>query len=120
MCTCPATGSSLIEVSCICICAEHHFACSVDNAVIGVCGNVVQERFDKLFSVYHCLSLSCPDGIECNQQLIINSSCIIEKQPDNFLNALEAFGQQGRRCALSGVNWVFWPYGIGVAVNGDS
>jgi hypothetical protein len=77
--TCSAAESSFIEVSCICMCTEHHFTCSVDNAIIGVCGDVVQEHFDKLFSVYHCLSLSSTDGIECNQQLVIDSSCITKQ-----------------------------------------
>jgi hypothetical protein len=51
MCTCSAVGSSLIEVSCIYMCPEYHVTCSVDNAVIGVCGDVVQEHIHKLFSV---------------------------------------------------------------------
>ena len=95
MCTCSAAGFSLIEVSCICMCTEHHYGgtMSVENALIGVvCGNVVQEHFDQLFSVYPCLSLSCADGIECNQMLVIDSSCVIKEQPNNLLNALEAFG----------------------------
>jgi hypothetical protein len=71
--------------------AEYHVTCSVDNAVIGVCGDIVQERFNKSFCVYHCLSLPCADGIECYQQLITDSLCIIQWGPDNFLNALEAF-----------------------------
>jgi hypothetical protein len=78
MCTCSAAGSSLVEVSCICMCAEYHVTCSVNNALVGVCGNVVQERFNKLFHVYRCLSLLCTDGIECYQQLINDSSCIIQ------------------------------------------
>jgi hypothetical protein len=51
----------------------YHVTCSVDKTVIGVCGNVVQEHFNKLFCVYHCLSLSCADGIECYQQHIFNN-----------------------------------------------
>ncbi len=51
MCTCPAAGLNLVEVSCICMRTEYHVTCSVDNAIIGVCGNIVQERFDKLLSV---------------------------------------------------------------------
>ncbi len=77
MCTCSAVGSRFLEVSCICMRAEYHVTCSVDNAIIGVCGDVVQEHFNKLFHVYHCLSLSCADSIECYQQLIIDSLCII-------------------------------------------
>ncbi len=58
---------------------EYHATCSVDNAIIGVvCGNVVQESFNKLFRVYHCLSLLCADGIECYQQLISDSLCKIQ------------------------------------------
>ncbi len=57
---------------------EHHVTRSVDDAVIGVCCKIVQEHFDKLFSVYHCLSLSCADGIECNLQLAIDSTCIMK------------------------------------------
>jgi hypothetical protein len=61
----PVARSSFIEVSCICMRAEYHVTCSVDNAVVGVCGVVVQERFNKLFCVYRCLSLLCADDIEC-------------------------------------------------------
>ncbi len=118
--TCSAAGFSLIEASCICMCAERHVACSVYNAIIGVCGNIAQERFNKLFSVYHCLSLTCTDGIECSQKLVIDSSCVIKEPPNNLLNTLEVFGQQGADVSLSGVNWVFWPYEIDVAVNGNS
>ncbi len=58
--------------------AEYHVTCSVDNALIGVCGDIVQEHFDKLFSVKHCLSLSCADGIELYQQLNNDSLCIMK------------------------------------------
>jgi hypothetical protein len=65
MCTCSAVRSSFVEVSCICMHTEYHVTCTVDNAIVGVCGNVVQEHVNKLFHVYCCLSLSCADGIEC-------------------------------------------------------
>jgi hypothetical protein len=65
MCTCSAVRSSFVEVSCICMRAEDHVTCFVDNAIIGVCGDVVQECFNKVSHVYCCLSLSCADGIEC-------------------------------------------------------
>ncbi len=51
MCTYFEAGLSLVEVSCIYMRTEYHVTCSVDNAIIGVCGHIVQERFDKLFSV---------------------------------------------------------------------
>jgi hypothetical protein len=35
MCTCSAAGFNLIDESCICMCTEHHIACSVDNASLG-------------------------------------------------------------------------------------
>ncbi len=100
MCTCSAAGSSFVEVSCICMRTEYHVTCFVDNATVGVCGDVVEERFNKLFRVYRCLSLLCADGIECYQQLIIDSSCIIQLGPNNFLNVLDAFWQQGGRCVF--------------------
>ncbi len=81
---CSAARLSFVEVFCICMCAKYHVTCSVDNAVVGVCGDVVEEYFNKLFCVYCCLSLLCADGIECYQQLIVNSSCIIQEGPNIF------------------------------------
>ncbi len=94
MCTCSAVQSSFVEVACICMCTKYHVTRSVDNAIIGVCGDVVEERFHKLFRVYCRLSLSCADGIECYQQLVVNSSCIIQEGPDDFLHALDTIWQQ--------------------------
>jgi hypothetical protein len=62
MCTCSAVRSSFVEVSCICMHTEYHATHSVDYAVGGVCGSVIQEHFSKLFCVYHCLNLLCTDG----------------------------------------------------------
>ena len=78
MCTCSAARSIFVEVSCICMRAEYHTTQSVENAIVGVCGNTVQERVNNLSHVYCYLSLSCADGIECYQQLIVDSSCIIQ------------------------------------------
>ncbi len=75
MCTCSAARLSFVEVAYICMCAKYHVTRSVDNAVVGVCGNVVEEHFCKLFRVYCRLSLTCADGIECYQQLTVDSSC---------------------------------------------
>jgi hypothetical protein len=94
VCTCSAVQSSFVEVACICMCTKYHVTRSVDNAIIGVCGDVVEERFHKLFRVYCRLSLSCADGIECYQQLVVNSSCIIQEGPDDFLHALDTIWQQ--------------------------
>jgi hypothetical protein len=41
MCTCSAVGLSFVEVSCICMHADYHVTCSVDNAIVGVCGDIV-------------------------------------------------------------------------------
>jgi hypothetical protein len=112
--TCSAVRSSFVEVACICMCAKYHVTRSVDNAIIGVCGNVVEvveERFHELFHVYCCLSLSCSNGIECYQQLIVDSSCIIQEGSDNFLNTLDS-GDRGADVSLSGVHCVFWPYAM--------
>jgi hypothetical protein len=68
MCTCSAVRLSFFEVvACICMYAKHHVTRSVDNAVIGVCGDVVEERFNELFCVYCRLCLLCTDGVECYQ-----------------------------------------------------
>ncbi len=79
MCTCSAARSSFVEVACICMCAKYYVTCTVVNAIVGVCGDIVEERFCKLFCVYCCLSLLCADGIECSQQLIVESLCIIQE-----------------------------------------
>jgi hypothetical protein len=100
MCTCSAARSSFVKVACICMCAKYHVTHSVNYAIIGVCGNVVEEGFHELFHVYCCLSLSCADGIECYQHSIVDSSCIIQEGPDNFLNALDTFWQQRIRCVF--------------------
>ncbi len=100
MWTCSAARSSFIEVACICMCAKYHVTRSVDNAVVEVCGGVVEERFNKLFHVYCCLSLSCADGIECYQQLIVDSLCIIQEGPNIFLNLLDAFWKQRSWCVF--------------------
>ncbi len=73
------------------MCAKYHVTHSVDNAIVGVCGNVVEKHFHELFHVCSHLSLLCADGIECYQQLHFDSSCIIQEGPNNFLNALDAF-----------------------------
>ena len=99
--------------------AEYHTTQSVENAIVGVCGNTVQERVNNLSHVYCYLSLSCADGIECYQQLIVDSSCIIQEGSDNFLNMLDS-GDRGADVSLSGVHCLFWPYAIGVAVKGKS
>ncbi len=117
MCTCSAARSSFVEVACICMCTKYHVTRSVDNAIIGVCGDVVEELFHELFRVYYCLSLSCADGIECYQQLIAYSLCIIQERPDNFLNAIDAFWQQRSQCVFVWSVLGFWPYSICVAVN---
>jgi hypothetical protein len=80
------------------MCADNHDSQSVDDAVIEVCGDIVQERFNKLIHVYCCLSLLCAYGIECYKQLIINNLCIIQEGPNNFLNAFDGFLRQECQC----------------------
>ncbi len=82
------------------MCTKYHVTHSVDNAIVEVYGNVVEERFHELFQVYCHLSLSCTDGIECYQQLIVHSLCIIQEGPNKFLNALDAFWQQKSQCVF--------------------
>jgi hypothetical protein len=93
VCTCSAARSSFIEVAYICMCTKYHVTCSVDNAIIGVCGYMVEERFYELFCVYCRLSMLCADCIECYQQLVVDSSCIIQEGPHNFLNMLDTIWQ---------------------------
>ncbi len=102
------------------MCAKYHVTCSVDNAIIGICGDVVEEHFHELFHVYCYLSLSCADGIERYQQLVVNSLCIIQEGLDDFLNALDTIWQQRSQRVFVWHVLVFWPYAIGVAVNGKS
>ncbi len=107
MCTCSAARSSFVEIASICMRTEYRVTRSVDNAIIGVCGDIVEGVFQCLFPVYCCLSLLCADGIECYQQLIVASLCIIQEGPDNFLNALDMLWRQRSQSVLSGVYWFF-------------
>jgi hypothetical protein len=78
---------------------EYHVTHSVDNAIVGICGDVVEEHFNKLSHVYCRLSLLCTNGIECYQQLIVNSSCMIQEGPNS--------AKKGANASLSGVYWAF-------------
>ena len=46
----PAPGVGLIEETSICMSTQNHVACTIDNAVVGICCHVVEEMIDCEFS----------------------------------------------------------------------
>jgi hypothetical protein len=84
------------------MCAKYHVTRPIDNAIIGVCGNL--ERFKELFRVYCYFILLCADGVECYQQLVVISLCIIQEGTNNFLMHLIQSGNRGADVSLSGMN----------------
>ncbi len=57
--------------------------------------------------MYCHLSLLCADGIECYQQIVVDSLCIIQEGPDDFLNALDKIWQQRSGCVFVWCELVF-------------
>ncbi len=83
-----------VEVACICVRTEYHVTSSVDNAIIGIRGHVVQKCVDKLFRAYCCFRLVSSDGVKRYEQFVVHSSCIVGERPDDFLDTQKAFGQE--------------------------
>ena len=58
---------------------QDHVACSVDDAIVGVSGDIVEKEVDGLFSGNRGCGLLGSNGTQSNEKLVVNSTSIIEE-----------------------------------------
>ena len=71
--------------------AEYHVTGTVDDAVVWICGDIIQYEMNRLFSHNGGFRLASCYGTECNKEFVIHCTGVVEQGAYNFLNAVLAF-----------------------------
>ena len=79
-----------IKVGSVGVSGSNHLAGSIDDAVVRVCGNVVKELVDGLRGGFSGGGLFGADGVDGNQELVINGATVEEESSNNSLDTSDA------------------------------
>ena len=92
-----AVAFGLIVESSIGVYCEDHAAGTVDGTVVGIGGNIIKELGDCRCCCFCCCCLLGSNGIERDQEFVVDGSCIIKESSYDALNTFDSSGI--KRCA---------------------
>ena len=79
-----------IKVRCVGVSGSNHLAGSIDDAIVRVGGDVVEELVDGLRGGFSGGGLFGTDGVDGNQELVINGATVEEESSNDALNTSDA------------------------------
>ena len=90
MSACTAAGTANIDVGSVRVGCKYHASCTVDYALVGICGYVVKDFVDGVKSGCSRRCFLGADFTEYCQHFVVYILCIIEEGNDNFLDAADS------------------------------
>ncbi len=88
MCPSAAARLEFVEEASISMCTQDHLTSVIDDAIIWIGSNIIQLKMDCLFRGKSGFGLFVCKGTENHKEFVIYCTSIVEKRPDNFLNAM--------------------------------
>ena len=91
-----ATCLAEIEVCCVCMSAKDNITGLINNAVLGIGGDIIKQLCDGMVCAFCGGCLLRADLIKYHKEFFVDCTCVVQETSKNLLDAFYASGMQGR------------------------
>ena len=91
-----ATCLAEIEVCCVCMSAKDNITGSINNAVLGIGGDIIKQLCDGMVCAFCGGCLLRADFIKYHKDFFVDCTCIVQETSYYLLDAFDARVRKGR------------------------